>query len=67
MRNCTYEIGNLISFPSIEGSYLTGYPEYLEDASFQRIRVVFPIIPQYRIASRDEKSTPYLARMDLSP
>jgi hypothetical protein len=67
LRNCPYKMDALSPFPKIKDGFFPGFRQYLEGASFKRFRVIFPIIPQYRIQSRNQQTTPYINFMDLSP
>jgi hypothetical protein len=67
LTNCPYKIDSLSPFPRIKDGFLSGFREYLNSGSFKCLRVIFPIIPQYRIKDRNQLSTPYINAMDLSP
>jgi hypothetical protein len=67
LSNCPYKVDTLSPFPKIKDGFLPGFQQYLEDASFKRLRVIFPIIPQYRIQSQTNRSTPYINLIEMSP
>jgi len=54
--------------PRIQDGFFPGFVSYLEASeSHQRLYVVFPIIPQYRIDHQDYKPTSDVSLMELDP
>lgn len=67
LRNCPYKVDAMSPFPKIKDGFFPGFRQYLEGASFKSFRVIFPIIPQYRIVSQNQHTTAYINFMDLGP
>lgn len=66
LRKSSPKIENGGSFPMIVGSFFPGFTKYLANPTKPRLRVVFPLIPQYRIEVKNQMCTPYISCMDLS-
>jgi hypothetical protein len=66
LKNTPCHIESVASFTLIKGGLFPGYREYLARPNKKCLRVVFPIIPQYHISNKNQKSTPYISSMDIS-
>jgi hypothetical protein len=66
LKNSPCHIESVSAFTLIKGGLFPGYREYLVRPNKKCLRVVFPIIPQYRILNKTQKSTPYISSMDIS-
>jgi hypothetical protein len=60
------QIQSVSPFTMIKGGLFPGFREYLANPNRKCLRVVFPIIPQYHIFDKNQKSTPYINVMDIS-
>lgn len=66
-RQSSVELECVSPFARIKDSFFPGFAEYLSNTTKPRLRVIFPLIPQYRIIKKDQMSTPYISCMELSP
>lgn len=67
LRKSCPKIEAVAPFVTIAGTLFPGFREYLDNPNKPCVRVIFPIIPQYRIKLKNEMSTPYISCMELSP
>lgn len=54
-------------YPRIKGGFFPGFPKYIDNsAKKMRLRVVFLLIPQYRIVDRDKKPAADVSTVEIS-
>ena len=67
LRKSSPEFHSVGHFTKINGGFFPGFAKYQAETAKPRLRVVFPLIPQYRIYQQNQMSTPYINCMELSP
>jgi hypothetical protein len=66
LKNLTFDAIYESQYPRIKGGLLVGFCEYLEDHTPKaRLRVFFPIIPQYIITEQNDKPTCDISAVEI--